>query len=108
MDEINNLMDNLDTCKEFIGRARDIVQQEIVFEMRHRMTTELGSKESIKQRKLHEAHQITAWQIVKKMYVENEAIIQIYRQESREDVKELIDNISRVIHDEINEIILKD
>ena len=101
-------IDDLETCKEFISRARDIVQQEIVFEMRHRMTTELGSQESIEQRKLHETHQKTAWQIVKKMYVENEAIIQVYRQETTDDNKDIIDNISRVIHDEINEIILKD
>jgi len=102
-------LDELEICKEFMGRAREILSQEFSFELTDRYAHgDFGSKEAVDRKKLHEAHQVIAWQKVKKMYVEHEDIIQTYKQEAPETDRDIIGEISRVIHDEINELLLKE
>ena len=102
-------MDTLELCKEFMNRARDIVQQESMFEMRRRMNGHHSSKQVDEETKLHNMHQQIAWQIVKKLYCENKDAIILYRQglDFKSD-KNTIDAIVKVIDEEIDSIVLGD
>lgn len=101
--------ENLDLCKEFLGKARAIVQRESMFEIRGRYNSHHSPEQKKEEEDLHNTHQQEAWAIVKDIYVNNRDAIILWRQHTPfQSDKDTIDAIIRVIDNEIDEILLED
>jgi len=99
-------MSNEDIVENFIDGARAIVHQDMVFNMRRRMNGHHPAEDIDKETKLHNAHQQIAWQIVKKLYVENNEIINKYAQTLNDSDRSIVSAITKVIDEEMDKILL--
>lgn len=95
-----------DLCKEFVSRALEITNQEIVFQMRKRW--EMDPVKQKEEADLHMTHQVAAWKIVKDIYCNNKQLIDDYGRSlpDTDHGKEIVESISNVIENEIEEILL--